>query len=96
MTTTGVIVANHRDFWTEKLTVVALVAQATVEAAFSFSNGQTSTNLEIDFCKRLEAFLTQEAGLGHHGRELEIISIEVMVANDLLVALRSWTTHIRF
>jgi hypothetical protein len=57
MTATGVVIANHRDLRTEKLTVVTLVAQATVEAAF-----------------------------GHHGRELEIVSIEVQVADDSLVA----------
>ena len=86
MTATGVVIASHGDLWTEKLTVVALVAQATVEAAFSFSDGQTGTNFKIDFCKRLEPFLTQEARLGHHGRELEIVSIEVLVADDSLVA----------
>jgi hypothetical protein len=86
MTTTGVVIASHRDLWTEKVTVVTLVAQATVEAALGFSDGQAGTNFKIDFCKRLEPFLTQEAGLGNHGRELEIVSIEVMVADDPLAA----------
>jgi hypothetical protein len=86
MPTTGVVITSHRDLRTEKLTVVALVAQTTVEAAFGFSDGQTGTNFKINFSKRLEPFLTQEAGLGNHGRELEIVSIEVMVADDPVVA----------
>lgn len=86
MTTTGVVIASYRDLRTEKLTVVALVAQTAVEAAFGFSDGQAGTNFKIYFCKRLEPFLTQEAGLYNHGRELEIVSIEVMVADDPVVA----------
>jgi hypothetical protein len=68
------------------VTVVALVAQTTVEAAFGFSDGQAGTNFKIDFCERLEPFFTQEAGLGNIGRELEIVGIEVMVADHPVVA----------
>lgn len=56
MTTTGVVIASYRDLRTEKLTVVALVAQTAVEAAFGFSDGQAGTNFKIYFCKRLEPF----------------------------------------
>jgi hypothetical protein len=86
MAATGVVISSNRDLRAEELTVVALVAQATVEAAFGFSDGQTGTNFKIDFCKRLEPFLRQEAGLDHHGRELEIVSIEITVADYPLVA----------
>jgi hypothetical protein len=86
MTATGIVISSHRDLGTEKLTVVALVAQATVEAALRFSDGQAGTNFKIYLCKRLDPFLTQEAGLGNHGRELEIFRIEIMVADDPVVA----------
>jgi len=86
MTTRGVVIACDRDLWTEKLTVVALVAQATVEAALGLSDGQAGANFKIYFCKRLDPFLTQEAGLCNHGRELEIVSIEVLVADYPVVA----------
>jgi len=59
VTTFGVVVPNDRDFGAKKLTVIALVAETTVETALSLAHGKAGTDLEIDFGKGLEALFTQ-------------------------------------
>jgi hypothetical protein len=75
MTTFGIVIAHYGDVRTEESTVIALVADAAIEATFCFTNSQTGANLEIDFSEGLKTFLTQQAGLDNSGRESEVVAV---------------------
>ena len=96
LTTLGVVLPNDCDFGAKKLTVIALVAQTTVETALGLASGKAGTDLEIYFGKGLEPLCTQEPGLTDTGGKAKIIRIEVVVRNDTMVALLSGPTQIGF